>query len=592
MASFAITGFPREVYPGWLQPLLTYPGRLDVSVHIEPIDPVTAGTRLKRQLAKLESDRRYTEQKGRLLDPHVEAATEDAYELSSRVARGEGKLYRLGLYLTVHATSPEELAEEVAAVRSLAASLLLDAKPTSYRSLQGWVTCLPMGLDLIRMRRTFDTAALSAAFPFTSPDLPPSDPTSVAAPTGVLYGYNIGSQGLVHWDRFALDNHNSVILGRSGAGKSYLVKLELLRSLYRGIEIHVIDPEDEYARLTQAVGGTYVHLGAEQVRLNPFDLPVHTRPDGRRTAPKDALVRRALFLHTVIGVLLGSTLHPTERTVLDRAITATYQRAGITTDPRTWTRPAPLLVDLAAVLERSKNRTAQDLAARLDPYVRGAFSSLFDGPTTSKPEGHLVAFSLRDLADELKAIGTLLTLDAVWRRVSNPALRRPQLAVVDEAWLLMQEPAGAEFLFRMSKSSRKRWAGLTVATQDAADILGSELGKAIVSNAATQILLRQAPQAIDEITSTFNLSDGERQFLLSADRGQGLLSTGTQRVAFEAIASPTEHRLVTTDPAELAAMAASSAFAEAEEPYLDLDHAEAADNFADHNGDHVDLGID
>ncbi len=591
VASFAVTGFPREVYPGWLQPLLTYPGRVDVSVHIEPIDPVTASTRLKRQLAKLESGRRYTEQKGRLRDPHVEAATEDAYELSSRIARGEGKLYRVGLYLTVHAANTEELEDEVAAVRSLAASLLLDAKPTSYRSLQGWVTCLPMGLDLIRMRRTFDTAALSAAFPFTSPDLPPSDPTSAGAPTGVLYGYNIGSQGLVHWDRFALDNHNSVILGRSGAGKSYLAKLELLRSLYRGIEIHVIDPEDEYARLTQAVGGTYVHLGAEQVRLNPFDLPLHTRPDGRRTAPRDAVIRRALFLHTVIGVLLGSTLTPTERAVLDRAIAATYQRAGITTDPRTWTRPAPLLADLAAVLEQSKNRTAQDLAARLDPYVRGAFSGLFDGPTTSRPEGHLVAFSLRDLADELKPIGTLLTLDSVWRRVSNPALRRPGLVVVDEAWLLMQEPAGAEFLFRMAKSFRKRWAGLTVATQDSADVLSSDLGKAIVANAATQILLRQAPQAIDEITSTFNLSDGERQFLLSADRGQGLLSTGTQRVAFEAIASPTEHRLVTTDPAELAALAESSAVAEGEEPYLDLDHAEAAGSFADHPSDQIDLDI-
>ncbi|GDY59657.1 hypothetical protein SVIO_102800 [Streptomyces violaceusniger] len=407
----------------------------------------------------------------------------------------------------------------------------------------------------------------------------------------MLYGYNLGSQGLVHWDRFALDNHNSVILGRSGAGKSYLAKLELLRSLYRGIEIHVIDPEDEYARLTQAVGGTYVHLGAEQVRLNPFDLPLHTRPDGRRTAPRDAVIRRALFLHTVIGVLLGSTLTPTERAVLDRAITATYQRAGITTDPRTWTRPAPLLADLAAVLEQSKNRTAQDLATRLDPYVRGAFSGLFDGPTTSRPEGHLVAFSLRDLADELKPIGTLLTLDAVWRRVSNPALRRPGLVVVDEAWLLMQEPAGAEFLFRMAKSFRKRWAGLTVATQDSADVLGSDLGKAIVANAATQILLRQAPQAIDEITSTFNLSDGERQFLLSADRGQGLLSTGTQRVAFEAIASPTEHRLVTTDPAELAAMAESSAVAEGEEPYLDLDHAEATGSFADHHSDQIDLDI-
>ncbi|MEU0924524.1 VirB4 family type IV secretion system protein [Streptomyces malaysiensis] len=589
VASFAVTGFPREVYPGWLQPLLTYPGRVDVSVHIEPIDPTTAATRLKRQLAKLESGRRYTEQKGRLLDPHVEAATEDAYELSSRVARGEGKLYRLGLYLTVHAASPEELADEVAAVRSLAASLLLDAKPTSYRSLQGWVTCLPMGLDLIRMRRTFDTAALSAAFPFTSPDLPPSDPTSVAAPTGVLYGYNIGSQGLVHWDRFALDNHNSVVLGRSGAGKSYLVKLELLRSLYRGIEIHVIDPEDEYARLAQAVGGTYIHLGADQVRLNPFDLPVHTRPDGRRTAPKDALVRRALFLHTVIGVLLGSALHPTERAVLDRAITATYQRAGITTDPRTWTRPAPLLADLATVLEQSKNRTAQDLAARLDPYVRGAFSSLFDGPTTSRPEGHLVAFSLRDLADELKPIGTLLTLDSIWRQVSNPALRRPRLVVVDEAWLLMQEPAGADFLFRMAKASRKHWAGLTVATQDTADVLGSDLGRAVVANAATQILLRQAPQAIDEITSMFNLSDGERQFLLSADRGQGLLSTGTQRVAFEAIASPTEHHLVTTDPAELAAYAESDTISEAGDAYVALESADAVGDYQPDNSSHIEL---
>ncbi|HWD03609.1 MAG TPA: DUF87 domain-containing protein, partial [Amycolatopsis sp.] len=286
VASFAVTGYPREVHPGWLQPLLTYPGRVDVSLHIEPIDPVTAANRLKKQLSKLESGRRHTSDKGRLIDPQVEAATEDAYDLSARVARGEGKLYRLGLYLTVHAATEEALGDEVAAIRSLAASLLLDCKPTTYRSLQGWITSLPMGLDLVGMRRTFDTSALSAAFPFTSPDLPPPDPTSVGAPRGVLYGFNVGSQGLVHHDRFALDNHNSVILGRSGAGKSYLVKLELLRSLYRGIEIHVIDPEDEYARLAAAVGGTYVHLGAEQVRLNPMDLPIHTRPDGRRTAPR------------------------------------------------------------------------------------------------------------------------------------------------------------------------------------------------------------------------------------------------------------------------------------------------------------------
>lgn len=569
IASFAVVGYPREVYPGWLQPLLTYPGRVDVSLHIEPIDPVTAANRLRKQLSKLEAGRRHTSEKGQLADPHVEAAAEDAHDLSARVARGEGKLYRFGLYLTVHAPTEDALGDEVAAVRSLAASLLLDCKPTTYRSLQGWITNLPMGLDLVGMRRTFDTSALSAAFPFTSPDLPPPDPTSVSAPSGVLYGFNIGSQGLVHHDRFALDNHNSVILGRSGAGKSYLVKLELLRSLYRGIEIHVIDPEDEYARLATAVGGTYVHLGADHVRLNPMDLPVHTRSDGRRTAPRDALVRRSLFLHTVITVLLGNELTAAERAALDHAVATTYQRAGITSDPRTWTRPAPLLADLAETL--ANDPAGADLAAQLHPYITGAFSRLFSGPTSTRPEGHLVVFSLRDLADELKPIGTLLTLDAVWRQVSNPAIRKPRLVVVDEAWLLMKQPAGAEFLVRMAKASRKQWAGLTVATQDTADVLGTDLGKAVVANAATQILLRQASQAIDEITRTFDLSLGERQFLLSADQGQGLLSTGTQRVAFQSIASPVEHRLVTSDPAELAEYADSAQ--ESESSFVDLDVA-------------------
>ena len=590
VASFAVTGYPREVHPGWLQPLLTYPGRVDVSLHIEPIDSVTAANRLKKQLSKLESGRRHTSDKGRLIDPQVEAATEDAYDLSARVARGEGKLYRLGLYLTVHAPTEEALGDEVAAIRSLAASLLLDCKPTTYRSLQGWITTLPIGLDLVGMRRTFDTSALSAAFPFTSPDLPPPDPASVSAPRGVLYGFNVGSQGLVHHDRFALDNHNSVILGRSGAGKSYLVKLELLRSLYRGIEIHVIDPEDEYARLAHAVGGTYVHLGAEQVRLNPMDLPIHTRPDGRRTAPRDALIRRSLFMHTVVSVLLGSAPAATERAALDRAITATYQRVGITLDPRTWTRPAPLLADLTEVLAATGDPAGVELANRLHPYVTGAFSGLFSGPTSTRPDGHLVVFSLRDLADELKPIGTLLTLDSVWRQVSNPAIRKPRLVVVDEAWLLMKQPAGAEFLFRMAKASRKQWAGLTVSTQDTADVLGSDLGKAVVANAATQILLRQASQAIDEITRTFDLSMGERQFLLSADRGQGLLSTGTQRVAFQSIASPVEHELATSSPAELVMYSDTSSGIETSFVELDANNDTGiADAFNNDGASHIEL---
>ncbi|WP_460431782.1 VirB4 family type IV secretion system protein, partial [Amycolatopsis echigonensis] len=554
VASFAVTGYPREVHAGWLQPLLSYPGRVDVSLHIEPIDPVTAAHRLKRQLSKLESGRRHTSEKGRLLDPMVEAATEDAYDLSARVARGEGKLYRLGLYLTVHATSEDDLGEQVAAVRALAASLLMNAQPTTYRSLQGWVSTLPLALDLIGMRRTFDTSALAAAFPFTSPDLPPADPTSVAAPAGVLYGFNVGSQGLVHWDRFSADNYNAVVLGRSGAGKSYLVKLETLRSLYRGVEVAIIDPEDEYRRLGEAIGGTYIHLGDADVRINPFDLPIAIRPDGRRTAPKDALTRRALFGHTVIGVLLGTELSAQQRAVLDRAIMATYQQAGITSDPRTWGRQAPLLADLAAVLTATGDPIATDLGSRLHPFVEGAFSTMFSGPTTTRPEGHLTVFSLRDLPDELRPIGTLLTLDTVWRRVSNPAIRRPRLITVDEAWLLMQDPAGARFLHRMAKAARKHWAGLTIATQDVGDVLGTDLGKAIIANAATQILLRQAPQAIEEIVETFNLSEGEKQFLISADKGQGLLSTGTQRVAFQSLASPQENALITTSPEFLATL--------------------------------------
>lgn len=552
VATLVVVGYPREVHAGWLQPLLSYPGRLDVSLHIEPVAPAVAADRLKRQLAKLESGRRHTADHGRLADPLVDAATEDALDLSARLARGEGRLFRLGLVLTVHAASAEELTAEITAVRTLAASLLLDARPTTFRSLQGWITTLPMGMDLVDMTRTFDTAALATAFPFASPDLPPPEPVSVGARAGVLYGRNLASQGLVHWDRFVCDNHNAVILGRSGSGKSYLVKLEALRSLYRGVEIAVIDPEDEYARLAHAVGGTYLALGTPGVRINPLDLPITRRADGHRAAPNDAVQRRSLFLHTLLEVLFGQPLAADERATLDRAITATYARAGITSDPRSWTRPTPLLADLQKVLG-DHGSPGGALADQLRPYTDGAFSGLFDGPTTTSPLGHLQVFSLRAVPEELKPAATLLVLDAIWRWITNPADRRPRYVVVDEAWLLMRQRAGAEFLFRLAKSARKHWAGLTVATQDVGDVLGSDLGKAVIANAATQILLRQAPQAIDEIVRAFTLSEGERQFLLSAERGQALLASTSHRVVLQATASEFEHSLLTTDPAELAA---------------------------------------
>ncbi|MHB1726191.1 MAG: VirB4 family type IV secretion system protein [Acidimicrobiales bacterium] len=533
--SFAVVGYPREVGYGWLAPLFEHPGRLDVSWHVEPMRHDLAAERLRRQQARLESARRVDAAKGRLADPGIEVAAEDAAELSSRLARGQAKLFRLGLYLTVHATDPDALEAECARVKALVSSLLLDAVPATFRSLQGFVTTLPVGIDNLSMRRTLDTDALSAAFPFSGVDL--------AGAGGVLYGTTVSGSGIVCWDRFALDNHNSVVLARSGAGKSYLAKLEALRSLYDGVEVFVVDPEDEYRRLSHAVGGAYLHLGAPGVRLNPFDL-----------APgPDPLTRRALFVHTLVAVLLGEKPDPAATAALDRGVLAAYASVGISADPRTHARPAPTLADLTKALETDGDPAATTLSARLAPYVTGSYRQLFCGPTTTRPEGHLVVISLRDLPDELKAAGTLLTLDAVWRRVADPANRKRRLVVVDEAWLLMRDPEGAKFLFKAAKSARKYWAGLTVVTQDPADLLGSDLGQAVVANAATQILLRQAPQAIEAVGDAFGLSDGERAFLVSARRGEGLLSTAAhERVGFCAVASPAEHDLVTTDPAELA----------------------------------------
>jgi type IV secretory pathway VirB4 component len=513
---------------GWLEPLTAHPGRLDVALHLEPVPAKVAADRLRRQLARLESGRRSDATKGRLIDPEVEVAALDARALAAGLARGEQKLFRVGLCLTVHASSEKGLDAECARVRALCSSMLLDAQPATWRTLQGWTSTLPLGIDALAQRRSFDTEALAASFPFASAEL--------SATSGVLYGTTINGSGLVLWDRFAQDNHNSVILARSGAGKSYLAKLEALRSLYVGIEISVVDPEDEYRRLAETVGGAYLHLGAPGVHINPFDLPLGA----------DALIRRALFIHTLIAVLIGEKLDPAATAALDRGILAAYEAVGITADPRSHARPAPLLADLATTLGADEDPSARTLALRLAPFVTGSHRGLFDGPTTTRPSGHLVVFSLRDLPDELKAAGTMLTLDAIWRRVSDPADRRRRLVIVDEAWLLMSEPSGAEFLFRMAKSARKHWAGLTVVTQDAGDLLGSALGKAVVANAATQILLRQAPQSIEVLAESFGLSAGERAYLLSAARGQGLLAAGVDRVAFCALASAAEDDICKT----------------------------------------------
>jgi type IV secretory pathway VirB4 component len=543
-ATLVVTGYPAEVGTSWLEPLLSWPGRLDLSVHIDPLPAPIAAARLRKQRARLESSRRASAVNGKLSDPYTDAAAEDAAELADRLARGESKLFRVAIYATVHARTEMELAVACAQVRAAAASTLLDVQPATWRHLAGWTSTLPLGHDGLDMRRTMDTHALAASFPFAGPDLPaplPGDPPQTG---GILYGVNPGSNGIVWWDRFAQDNYNSVVLARSGAGKSYLVKLEALRHLYQQVQVAIIDPEDEYARLAGLAGGTVVRLGAEGVRINPFELPAADMRPG-------ALTRRGLFLHTFVAVLLGTSPPPAEKAALDRAILAVYRQAGITADPATHRRAAPLLKDLSAALSADNDPAAGQLAARLAPWVHGSFSELFDGPSTTRPDGHLVVWSLRRLPDELRTIGTLLALDAIWRQVDTPPVSGPvprRIVVVDEAWLLLRDGEGARFLYRLSKAGRKRNTGLTVVTQDAADVLSTDLGQAVVSNAATQILLRQAPQAIDAVGDAFGLTAGERRMLLTAHRGQGLLVSGTNRTALEVIASKTEDAYASTTP--------------------------------------------
>lgn len=534
--TFAVVGYPREVAPGWLSPLLAYPGPVDVALHVDPVENAEAARHLRRQLARFESTRRIEARQDRLEDPQIEAAAEDAAELAGELARGEGRLFRVGLYVTVRAPTEEALEREAHRVRALCASLLLDTRPVTFRALQGWITTLPLGMDAVRLRRTFDTKALAAAFPFASAEL--------EAAGGVFLGRNDTTGGLIFVDRFALENNNQVILARSGAGKSYLAKLEILRSLYGGVEVLVIDPENEYGRLARAVGGSVIRLGGSGQRLNPLDLAEAGKPE--------ALTDQALFVHALVSSLLGEVASE-EKGPLDRAILAAYGGAGITSDPRTHARPAPVLADVVARLRQDPGGLS--LAGRLDPYVSGSHRSLFDGPTTVRADGHLVVFSLRDLSEELKTGGTLMALDAIWRRVARGE-RRPRVVVVDEAWWLLGagRDAGARFLQRLAKSARKHWCGLTTITQDAADVLSSELGQAVVTNAAHQVLLGQSPQAMEALARAFNLSEGEQSYLLTCDRGQGILAVGTERAALHVVASEAEHRLATSDPAEIAAL--------------------------------------
>lgn len=535
-ATFAVLDYPASLPFAWIETLLSSPqSHTEISVHVDPVPTDVAAGRLRKRRARMEATQRYTAAHGRLDDPRLDAAASDAAELADRLAQGETRLHHMAVYVTVHAETAEELDLACARLRSAATAQLMDMRPLTYRQLPGITATIPVGIDGPGCVKTVDTETIAAGFPFSSPEVP-----GALSPNAVLYGLNLESGAPVLWDRWSADNHNSVVVARSGAGKSYFTKTELLRQLYAGVAVSVIDPDGEYRQLAEHVGGT-VHTPGRGRAINPLALPLEPEPD--------SLTRRRMFCATLVATALGEDLTAAETAIVDAAAARVYTDAGITEDRSTWRRTPPVAADLLAALEADGSEAAASVAVRFAPYVTGGLSGLLadhaQSPDAAEDAGtHFQVYDLSEVAEELAPLTTLVVLDHLWSSLRDDDRRR--LIAVDEAWLLLADGDGARFLSRMAKSARKRSAGLMVVTQDAGDLLGSELGRTVIANSATQILLRQAPQVVDAVAEAFGLTDAERAIIAAARRGEALLLAGDVRVAFTAIAAPDEHELCLT----------------------------------------------
>jgi hypothetical protein len=581
----AVIGYPRHVYPGWLDRLIDLDEPLELVLHLDPRDSAAMVRRLSRRLVELHSSRLLDQRRGRLSDAEREVAYGDVERLRDLLQRGDERVFGVSLYVLVRAPTRQALEERTERVETALDHLLLVARSATFEQDVAFASCLPQGRDLLRRARLLDTSSAATAFPFTSSSLSMAD--------GVLCGVIPHNGSLVILDPFApeLENANKVVFAKSGAGKSYACKVEALRSLLAGTDVIVIDPEDEYQRLCAAVGGQSVWLapGSRQ-HLNPFDLPlsvtrdtaldgndgVESRPDNAElTDPSedegennetgdvgDALADKVQSLHALLDLMLAdrgptgsATLSQREKGLLDRALYETYRRAGISADPRTHTRPAPLLRDLHDVLRAEAcGRDETGLADRLHRYVDGSLARLFSAPTDVALDRRLVVFDVRDLDGELRPLGLFLIADFVWTRVRRDR-HRPRLLLIDEAWSLIQHAEGGRFLASLARRARKYYLGLVTITQDVEDFLGSEWGRTVLANSSVQLLMKQDSTTIEAVTQAFRLSGGERQYLLGCHKGEGLLFARGSHVAIRVEASPLEHELATTDPRELAARA-------------------------------------
>ena len=536
--SFFIFSYPRYLSSGWFSPIINLDVPMDIGFHIHPIDTGQVLKKLRKKVTEIAAEISENEEKGLMREPTLEIAYQDIESLRDRLQTAQEKMFKFGLYLTIYGNSEKELKEIETTLRSILEARLIYIKPALYQQKDGFNSSSPYGLDQLQVYTPMNTEPLSSIFPFVSTDLSSNE--------GILYGINRHNNSLMLFDRFSLENANEILFGKSGSGKSFTVKLEILRYLMLGVDIIVLDPENEYKSLSDAVGGSFFNISlASPNHINPFDLPI-PREDEKA---EDVLRSNIINLVGLLRIMLGS-LTPEEDAIIDTAIAETYAAKDITpeTDPATWRERIPLMEDFEEVLEGMEG--TESLVRRVRKFTKGTYAQFFNQPTNISMDKSFVVFGIRDLEDELRPMAMFVIMRYIWNKVRSELKKR--ILVIDEAWWIMKTEDGASFLYGMCKRARKYWLGVTTITQDVNDFMKSSYGQPIITNSSLQILMKQSPATIDIVQKNFNLTEEEKYLLLETEIGEGIFFAGQKQVVMKVIASYIEDQIVTTSPEEIA----------------------------------------
>jgi type IV secretory pathway VirB4 component len=536
VSTLFIVAYPRYISVGWFAPILNLNESFDISMFFYPIKSSIVLKQLKNKVGILEAQISADSDKGNPRDPLRETALQDVETLRDSLTQGTEKFFQFALYVTIYSKTEEELSHLANSLEDLFGSRLVYSKKVFYQAEQGFASTLPLCNDELNIAFNMNSSPVASSFPFISSEL--------TSDNGILYGINRHNNSLILFDRFSLPNANNVVFATSGAGKSYAIKLEVLRTMMMGTDVIIIDPEYEYKELAEAVGGTYINISlASEAKINPFDLP---RPVGQEAKTEDIIRSGVITVKGLARIMLG-TLTAEEDSLIDIALLETYAKKDITPDSDLSQIEAPTMKDFQYILDGMEG--AENLSIRLKKYTEGTFSGLFSSPTNVQMDNQLVAFSVRDLEDELRPMAIYTIVNYIWNVVRSELKKR--ILVIDEAWWLMQNEDSAKFIYALVKRCRKYYLGVTTITQDVNDFLLSPYGKAIVTNSAMQMLLKQSPAAIDVVQQTFMLTEGEKYLLLESGVGEGIFFAGNKHAAIKIVASYLEDQLITSDPEQL-----------------------------------------